>query len=54
MSREIVKGRGSRQQQQVVERVLDSLLPPRADLMFRIILPFAQWSSELNAWITKV
>lgn len=53
VSRLIVRRRNSTEQQAVVGRVLDSLLPPFAPIMFRVLFPFRQWSAELNAQITK-
>mmetsp|Transcript_42513 Transcript_42513/g.110203 ORF Transcript_42513/g.110203 Transcript_42513/m.110203 type:complete len:218 (-) Transcript_42513:12-665(-) len=54
VSRLIARRRSSSEQQATVGRVLDSLLPPFAPTMFRVLFPFRQWSAELNAQITKV
>lgn len=54
VSRLMVRRRNSAEQQAVVGKVLDSLLPPFAPTMFRLLFPFHRWSAELNAQITKV
>ena len=54
VSRAIIQRKGSLEQQGVIARVLSSLLPSFAPQMFRLLFPFQQWSSELNAQITKV
>lgn len=53
LSKQIMEGRNSKQQQQAVLGVLDALLPPDAPTTFRKIFPFKQWTAELNAAITQ-
>ncbi|DBA78089.1 TPA: hypothetical protein ACH3X2_008062 [Trebouxia sp. C0005] len=53
LSKQIMEGRTSKQQQQAVLGVLDALLPPDAPTTFRKIFPFKQWTAELNAAITQ-
>ena len=42
LSKEIVRGRSSKQQQETVSNILDSLLPPDAGKAFRRLFPFSQ------------
>ncbi|DBB04379.1 TPA: hypothetical protein ACH3X1_012866 [Trebouxia sp. C0004] len=53
LSKQIMEGRNSKQQQQAVLGVLDALLPPNAPTTFRKIFPLKQWTAELNAAITQ-
>ncbi|KAK9785096.1 hypothetical protein WJX73_007876 [Symbiochloris irregularis] len=52
LSREIMKGRSSKQQREAVGGVLDSLMPPEAQQSFRTLFPLSKWSAEINARIT--
>ncbi|KAG2485709.1 hypothetical protein HYH03_015593 [Edaphochlamys debaryana] len=51
ISGEIMKGRNTEQQQQVVRKVLASLLPPEAPTAFRKLFPPTKFSAEFNAYI---
>lgn len=53
LSKEMMRGRNSQQQQQTVAGVLESLLPPNAPASFRKLFPMSQWTAEINAMITK-
>eukprot|EP01023_Acetabularia_acetabulum_P059840 TRINITY_DN7194_c0_g1_i2.p1 TRINITY_DN7194_c0_g1~~TRINITY_DN7194_c0_g1_i2.p1 ORF type:complete len:279 (-),score=24.17 TRINITY_DN7194_c0_g1_i2:375-1211(-) len=52
VSKEIVRGRSALQQQEVIDKVLHSLLPKQAPANFRRFFPPTKWSCELNAFIT--
>ena len=54
LSKEIVRGRTSRQQRQTVADVLASLLPPGGPERFRKLFPFSRWSAEANAMFTMI
>lgn len=54
LSREIMKGRNTREQQETVAGVLSSLLPPQAPANFRKWFPFNKTNSVVNAWITTL
>ena len=54
LSKEIVRGRTSRQQRQTVADVLASLLPPGGPERFRTLFPFSRWSAEANAMFTMI
>ncbi|KAL3153485.1 hypothetical protein ABBQ38_011816 [Trebouxia sp. C0009 RCD-2024] len=53
LSKQIMSGRNSKQQQQAVLGVLEALMPPNAPATFRRLFPFKQWTAELNAAITQ-
>jgi hypothetical protein len=54
LSREIMKGRNTKQQQQTVAGVLGSLLPPQAPARFRKWFPLNKRNAEFNAYITTL
>lgn len=54
LSKEMMRGRNSLQQQQTVAGVLESLLPPDAPATFRKWFPFSKWTAETNALITII
>ena len=54
LSREIMRGRTTVQQQQAVDGVLSSLLPPQAPERFRAWFPLNRRNAEFNAWITTL
>ncbi|KXZ52473.1 hypothetical protein GPECTOR_9g517 [Gonium pectorale] len=54
ISSEIMKGRNSVQQREVVREVLMSLLPPEAPPAFRKLFPPTQFSAEFNALIASL
>lgn len=54
ISREIMRGRNSKQQQETVAGVLLSVMPPDAPAVFRKLFPLSKSSLEINAWITTV
>lgn len=54
LSREIMRGRTSKQQQETVAGVLGSLLPPQAPERFRRWFPLNRRNAEFNAWITTL
>jgi len=54
LSREIMRGRSTKQQQETVAGVLGSLLPPQAPERFRRWFPLNKRNAEFNAWITTL
>jgi len=54
LSREIMRGRNTRQQQETVAGVLGALLPPQAPERFRQWFPLNRRNAEFNAWITTL
>jgi hypothetical protein len=54
LSREITRGRSAKQQQDVVDGILGSLLPPQAPANFRKWFPLNKRNAEFNAWITTL
>jgi hypothetical protein len=52
LSREIMRGRNSREQQETVAGVLAGLLPPQAPERFRRWFPLNKRNAEFNAFIT--
>jgi len=54
VTREVVKGRSPREQQQFVSEALLGLFPSYARAVLRTVWPCAQWSAELDAQITQV
>lgn len=54
LSRDIMRGRNSQEQQQTVAGVLGSLLPPQAPANFRKWFPLNRRNAEFNAWITTL
>ena len=52
LSREIMRGRSTREQQEVVAGVLSGLLPPQAPERFRRWFPPNKMNSEFNALLT--
>ncbi|GAB4815549.1 hypothetical protein N2152v2_002595 [Parachlorella kessleri] len=54
LSREMMRGRNTQQQQEAVAGVLVSLLPPQAPANFRKWFPFNKLNSEVNAFITTL
>ncbi|PSC73082.1 beta-carotene isomerase chloroplastic-like [Micractinium conductrix] len=52
LSREIMRGRGSKEQQETVAGVLGGLLPPQAPERFRRWFPLNKRNAEFNAFIT--
>lgn len=54
LSREIMRGRNTQQQQETVAKVLSSLLPPQAPEQFRKLFPFNKQNAEFNAWLTTI
>lgn len=54
LSREIMRGRNTREQQEAVAGVLGSLLPPYAPERFRRWFPLNKRNAEFNAWITTL
>eukprot|EP00884_Botryococcus_braunii_P003730 jgi/Botrbrau1/13358/Bobra.0158s0011.1 len=54
LSKEIMRGRTSKQQRDTVAGVLDSLLPKEAAVRFRKWFPLSQFSAEANAFFTMV
>ncbi|KAI8472878.1 MAG: hypothetical protein J3K34DRAFT_412763 [Monoraphidium minutum] len=54
ISREIMRGRGSAEQREVVREVLRTLMPREAPGAFRRLFPPTQWSAEFNALIASM
>jgi hypothetical protein len=54
LSREIMRGRTTKQQQETVASVLGSLLPPQSPQRFRQWFPLSRRTAEFNAWITTL
>jgi hypothetical protein len=54
LSREITRGRSAKQQQDVVDGILGSLLPPQAPANFRKWFPLNRRNAEFNAWVTTL
>ena len=54
LSREIMRGRNTKQQQEAVDGVLASLLPPQSPERFRKWFPLSRRNAEFNAWITTL
>ena len=54
LSREIMRGRNTKQQQEAVAGVLDSLLPPQSPERFKQWFPLSRRNAEFNAWITTL
>lgn len=54
LSREIMRGRTTKQQQETVADVLGSLLPPQSPERFRQWFPLSRRNAEFNAWITTL
>ena len=54
LSREIMRGRTTKQQQETVDSVLASLLPPQSPERFREWFPLSKRNAEFNAWITTL
>lgn len=52
VSKQIMKGRSSPQQREIVKQVLYSIMPPGSPRMFRLLFPPNQASAEVNAQIT--
>mmetsp|Transcript_32989 Transcript_32989/g.83245 ORF Transcript_32989/g.83245 Transcript_32989/m.83245 type:complete len:302 (-) Transcript_32989:196-1101(-) len=53
VTREVVKGRSPREQQQFVSEALLGLFPSYARAVLRTVWPCAQWSAELDTQITQ-
>jgi hypothetical protein len=54
LSREIMRGRNTKEQQETVAGVLAGLLPPQAPENFRKWFPLNRRNAEFNAWITTL
>ena len=54
LSREIMRGRSTKQQQETVAGVLASLLPPQSPERFKQWFPLSKRNAEFNAWITTL
>lgn len=54
LSREIMRGRNSKEQQEAVAGVLASLLPPQSPERFKKWFPLNKRNAEFNAWITTL
>lgn len=54
LSREIMKGRNTKEQQETVAGVLGSLLPPQSPERFKKWFPLNKRNAEFNAWITTL
>jgi hypothetical protein len=54
LSREIMRGRSTKQQQETVASVLGNLLPPQSPQRFRQWFPLSRRTAEFNAWITTL
>ena len=54
LSREIMRGRTSKEQQDTVAGVLSGLLPPQSPERFRKWFPLNRRNAEFNAWITTL
>jgi hypothetical protein len=54
LSREIMRGRTTKQQQETVASVLGNLLPPQSPQRFRQWFPLSRRTAEFNAWITTL
>ena len=52
ISRDVMRGRNSKQQQETVAGVLTSIMPPGAPAQFKKLFPLTAESLETNAWIT--
>jgi Beta-carotene isomerase D27-like, C-terminal len=50
LSKKIMQGRNAKQQQEVVAKVLSSLVPPPILAMIRTMFSPTQWVCESNAW----
>lgn len=53
VSKEIMRGRSTVEQREVVAKVLQSLMPEQAPGVFRSLFPASQWSAEINAAIAS-
>lgn len=54
LSRQIMKGRSTKEQQEAVAGVLGSLLPPQSPERFKKWFPLNRRNAEFNAWITTL
>ena len=54
LSREIMRGRTTKEQQDTVASVLSGLLPPQSPERFRKWFPLNKRNAEFNAWITTL
>jgi len=54
LSRQIMKGRNTKEQQEAVAGVLGSLLPPQSPERFKKWFPLNKRNAEFNAWITTL
>lgn len=54
LSRQIMKGRNTKEQQEAVAGVLGSLLPPQSPERFKKWFPLNRRNAEFNAWITTL
>lgn len=54
LSREIMRGRSTKEQQETVASVLSGLLPPQSPERFRKWFPLNRRNAEFNAWITTL
>ena len=54
LSREIMRGRSTKQQQDTVASVLGNLLPPQSPERFRQWFPLSRRTAQFNAWITTL
>lgn len=52
VSKRVMQGRSRPQQQEVVRKVLLSMLPPGAPAQFRKLFPPTKWAAEFNAALT--
>lgn len=52
VSKRVMQGRSRMQQQEVVRKVLLSMLPPGAPAQFRKLFPPTKWAAEFNAALT--
>lgn len=54
LSRQIMRGRSTKEQQETVAGVLGGLLPPQSPERFRQWFPLNRRNAEFNAWITTL